>query len=208
MQSNSDEVKIRPPLDTGDKAAPEGARSDQKIISELKETIFVKDETISDLLQELETLKLKQTTSSPLSFPSPPSPEEAAHDHPLSAPSIAAPLQWSEPEVLRMSDEILTKNQVTNKVTFTAKIHETPNVLLNALLGNQTSTASKKMYQEVLKKEVDGSIVTYWGFMLDQVTACSVVIRLKSANVQDDEELPKTSDFSAAEEQLFSDRFL
>lgn len=103
---------------------------------------------------------------------------------------LAKPLRPSDPDVVRTTDGILTKNQVTNNVTFTAKIHEEPNALLDSLLGNQISTANQRLYQEVIKEESDGMIVTYWSFMLDEVTAAHTVLRMvKSQKVQDNDEI-------------------
>ncbi|GMH91805.1 hypothetical protein TrST_g2646, partial [Triparma strigata] len=113
--------------------------------------------------------------------PNQPSPEASSR-------SFVVPLLVTDPNVIKASDDILTKNHVTNNVTFSAKIHEEPDALLDALLGDQTSmaTSSKKMHQEVIKEESASAIVTYWGFMLDQVTACSIVLRLvKSQKAQD-----------------------
>ena len=76
--------------------------------------------------------------------PNQPSPEASSR-------SFVVPLLVTDPNVIKASDDILTKNHVTNNVTFSAKIHEEPDALLDALFGGQTSTAtsSKKMYQEV-----------------------------------------------------------
>lgn len=103
---------------------------------------------------------------------------------------LAKPLRPSDPDVVRTADGILAKNQVTNNVTFTANIHEEPKVLLDSLLGDQISTANRRLYQEVIKEESDGTIVTYWSFMLDEVTAAHTVLRMvKSQKVQDNEEI-------------------
>ncbi|GMH53843.1 hypothetical protein TrST_g8092 [Triparma strigata] len=91
---------------------------------------------------------------------------------------------------------------VTNSVTFNAKIHEEPNKLLDSLLGDQMSTTNEKMYQEVVQDEIDGEIVTYWGFMLDKVTSCSTILRLvTSTTVQDHNEI-RIAVSSVVEEEL------
>ena len=118
-----------------------------------------------------------------------PEPDPTPHK-PLAKPPIAKPLRPSDPDVVRTADGILAKNQVTNNVTFTANIHEEPNVLLDSLLSDQISTANRRLYQEVIKEESDGTIVTYWSFMLDEVTAAHTVLRMvKSQKVQDNEEI-------------------
>ncbi|GMH88845.1 hypothetical protein TrST_g3649 [Triparma strigata] len=116
--------------------------------------------------------------------------EDDARARPPPHKTLAKPLRPSDPDVVRNADGILAKNQVTNNVTFTTNIHEEPNVLLDSLLGDQISTANRRLYQEVIKEESDGTIVTYWSFMLDEVTAAHTVLRMvKSQKVQDNDEI-------------------
>lgn len=65
-------------------------------------------------------------------------------------PSAAKPLDIDDPEVTRIRDDnFLLKNMITNNCSFSAKIHTSMSVLLDALFGDQTSTTKGRLYQEV-----------------------------------------------------------
>lgn len=94
--------------------------------------------------------------------------------------SVYSPLDIDDPEVTRtFGDDFLFKNMVTNNCSFSAKIHEEVrsreelssslrysnmtitifalvatqlDVLLDALLGNQTSTTKNGLYQEIISE--------------------------------------------------------
>ncbi|GMI07886.1 hypothetical protein TrLO_g11602 [Triparma laevis f. longispina] len=113
-------------------------------------------------------------------------------------PSATKPLDIDDPEVTRIRDDnFLLKNMITNNCSFSAKIHTSMSVLLDALFGDQTSTTKGRLYQEVVKNESNGAIVTYWGFMLNQVTPCDMILRLATAkDAHDDNEFRKLLEFA------------
>ncbi|GMH61177.1 hypothetical protein TL16_g03202 [Triparma laevis f. inornata] len=110
--------------------------------------------------------------------------QENLRKNPNDPASVYSPLDIDDPEVTRtFGDDFLFKNMVTNNCSFSAKIHEELDVLLDALLGNQTSTTKNGLYQEIISESNDNdAVVTYWGFMLDQLTACGMILRLEKQN--------------------------
>ena len=75
---------------------------------------------------------------------------------------------------------MLVKNTTTNTCVFSLVIHEVPEALLEALLGNQTKVG-KMLFQKVLEEGV-----AYWSFMFEGTKSCDLLLRMQV--VRQDEE--------------------
>ena len=76
---------------------------------------------------------------------------------------------------------MLVKNTTTNTCVFSLVIHEVPEALLEALLGNQTKV-DKMLFQKVLEEGV-----AYWSFMFEGTKSCNLLLRMR-VEKRDDEE--------------------
>ena len=76
---------------------------------------------------------------------------------------------------------MLVKNTTTNTCVFSLVIHEVPEALLEALLGNQTKVG-KMLFQKVLEEGV-----AYWSFMFEGTKSCDLLLRMR-VEKRDDEE--------------------
>ena len=77
---------------------------------------------------------------------------------------------------------MLVKNTTTNTCVFSLVIHEVPEALLEALLGNQTKVG-KMLFQKVLEEGV-----AYWSFMVETTICCDLLLRIRLER-QDEEEV-------------------
>ena len=78
--------------------------------------------------------------------------------------TTATALDWGNPGVVVLSNNVRSKNTTTNTCTFSVDIHEEPEVLLEALFGEQTKVG-KTLFQKVI-----GEGVAYWSFMQCRLT--------------------------------------
>ncbi|GMH98947.1 hypothetical protein TrVE_jg3046 [Triparma verrucosa] len=65
----------------------------------------------------------------------------------------AKPLDWATPSVQKVGGNMLVKNTTTNTCVFSLVIHEVPEALLEALLGDQPKMG-KMLFQKVLEDGV------------------------------------------------------
>lgn len=86
-------------------------------------------------------------------------PFEVGLRHPHNSPPTLNPKKREnlthkdDPEVTKKGNsDIFRKNMVTNNCSFSAVIHETPHIFLEALLGDQTNPSNKNLYQEVRRR--------------------------------------------------------
>ncbi|GMH69742.1 hypothetical protein TrST_g3800 [Triparma strigata] len=93
----------------------------------------------------------------------------------------ARPLDWSTPGVQKVGGNMLVKNTTTNTCVFSLVVHEVPEALLEALLGNQTKVG-KMLFQKVLEEGV-----AYWIFMFEGTKSCELLLRMR-VEKRDDEE--------------------
>ena len=76
---------------------------------------------------------------------------------------------------------MLVKNTTTNTCVFSLDVHEVPEALLEALLGNHTKMG-KMLFQKVLE---DG--VAYWSFMFEGTKSCDLLLRMRVEEKDDKE---------------------
>ncbi|GMH96223.1 hypothetical protein TrST_g8694 [Triparma strigata] len=93
----------------------------------------------------------------------------------------AKPLDRATPSVQKVGENMLVKNTTTNTCVFSVDVHEVPEALLEALLGNQTKMG-KMLFQKVLWEGV-----AYWSFMFEGTKSCDLLLRMR-VEKRDDEE--------------------
>ena len=98
-----------------------------------------------------------------------------------SSPGPTRPLDLAAPGVQKVGGNMLVKNTTTNTCVFSLVIHEVPEALLEALLGNQTKVG-KMLFQKVLEEGV-----AYWSFMFEGTKSCNLLLRMR-VEKRDDEE--------------------
>ncbi|GMH75030.1 hypothetical protein TrST_g8509 [Triparma strigata] len=86
--------------------------------------------------------------------------------------TTATALDRGNPGVVVLSNNVRSKNTTTNTCTFSVDIHEEPEVLLEALFGEQTKVG-KTLFQKVI-----GEGVAYWSFMVEGNKSCDLVLRM------------------------------
>ncbi|GMH90528.1 hypothetical protein TrVE_jg4181 [Triparma verrucosa] len=83
------------------------------------------------------------------------------------------PLDPDNPMVRKVGANVLNQNTTINDCRTDVTIHEEPEVLLEALLGNQTKVG-KMLYQKIVEKGV-----FYWSFMVDNIKSCDLLLRMQ-----------------------------
>ena len=98
-------------------------------------------------------------------------------------PAISVePLDPDNPMVRKVGANLLTQNTTINDYRSDVSIHEEPQVLLEALLSNQTKVG-KMLFQKVIEEGV-----AYWSFMVGATKCCDLLLRMQVVR-QDEEEV-------------------
>ena len=110
--------------------------------------------------------------------------KESPHHIPIRTPASAPtePLNRTTPGVKIVGTTVLSENTTINNCRSDVSIHEEPQVLLEALLSNQTKVG-KMLFQKVVKKGV-----AYWSFMVTTAICCDLHLRMQVVR-QDEEEV-------------------
>ena len=87
--------------------------------------------------------------------------------------TTATALNRGNPGVVVLNNNVRSKNTTTNTCTFSVDIHEEPEVLLEALFGEQTKVG-KTLFQKVI-----GEGVVYWSFMFNTTIRCDLLLRMR-----------------------------
>ena len=81
-----------------------------------------------------------------------------------SSPVSTEPLDRDNPDVQKV-DNILSKSSTMNRCWFSVDVHEDTEVLLEAVVGDQTKVGGKTLFQKVVEEGV-----VYWSYMVDGAT--------------------------------------
>jgi len=92
------------------------------------------------------------------------------------------PLDHDNPMVRKFGANVLSQNTTINNCRSDVSIHEEPQVLLEALLSNQTKVG-KMLFQKVIEEGV-----AYWSFMVGATKCCDLLLRMQVVR-QDEEEV-------------------
>ena len=92
------------------------------------------------------------------------------------------PLDPDNPMVRKFGANVLSQNTTINNCRSDVSIHEEPQVLLVALLSNQTKVG-KMLFQKVIEEGV-----AYWSFMVGATKCCDLLLRMQVVR-QDEEEV-------------------
>ncbi|GMI09798.1 hypothetical protein TrVE_jg7395 [Triparma verrucosa] len=92
------------------------------------------------------------------------------------------PLDHNNPMVRKFGANVLSQNTTINNCRSDVSIHEEPQVLLEALLSNQTKVG-KMLFQKVIEEGV-----AYWSFMVGATKCCDLLLRMQVVR-QDEEEV-------------------
>ncbi|GMH92310.1 hypothetical protein TrST_g2879, partial [Triparma strigata] len=82
------------------------------------------------------------------------------------------PLDPDNPMVRKVGPNMLSENTTINNFRTDITIHEEPQVLLEALLGEQTKVV-KTLYQKIVQEGV-----AYWSFMVSNTKSCDILLRM------------------------------
>ena len=82
------------------------------------------------------------------------------------------PLDPDNPMVRKVGANVLSQNTTINDCRTDVTIHEEPQVLLEALLGEQTKVV-KTLYQKIVQEGV-----AYWSFMVSNTKSCDILLRM------------------------------
>ena len=92
------------------------------------------------------------------------------------------PLDRDNPDVQK-ADNILSKSSTTNRCCFSVDVHEDTEVLLEAVLGDQTKVGGKTLFQKVVEEGV-----IYWSYMVEGTTKCCELLLRMQVEKQDEDE--------------------
>ncbi|GMI09362.1 hypothetical protein TrVE_jg768 [Triparma verrucosa] len=87
--------------------------------------------------------------------------------------SVARSLDRGTPGVKKVGMDVLSKNTTIKYCRTDVTIHEEPEVLLEAILGDQTKVGMT-LYQKVVE---DG--VAYWSLMFTNTKSCDLLLRMR-----------------------------
>ena len=91
------------------------------------------------------------------------------------------PFDRDNPRVKKVGLNVLSENTTTHTCRTKVTIHEEPQVLLEALLGDQTK-GGKMLFQKVVEKGV-----AYWSFMVEGTTKCCGLLLCMRVERQDED---------------------